>query len=75
MTKFVQFVSKILTKHEIINTTAEILPHKQDLLKAIATHDNVALDAVESVVGGYMLRQTNPAQHRYLKRSLESKIS
>ncbi len=72
MTKYIQFVSKILTKKEINNTTANILPYKQDMLKALAAKDIVTLDAVESIVGGYMLRQTNPDQ---LRQTMESKIS
>lgn len=75
MTKFIQFVSKILTKQEIINTTAKISPLKIESLEAKAANDSEKIDAIDYKLGGYMLRQTNPKQGRYLKKSLESKIS
>ncbi|MGE7092581.1 hypothetical protein ACQKII_14270 [Lysinibacillus sp. NPDC048646] len=80
MTKFIQFVSKILTKQEINNTSAKVLPLKANMLEAVATNDYEKIDAVDFKVGGYMLRQSRPEHHRYQEivgstAILESKIS
>jgi len=61
MQKHTIFMSKILTAGDIcrVSRTVQNLRSQGDEIGAVAI----------------ILRQTNPEQHRYLKRSLESKIS